>query len=108
MLSMQGDALYDLAKVYQSLRGYDYIIQDATPVPAQDKRLCEELIAYFADAVTAMYGNINMQDITLITASLFFSMIPLHDNRTHQQHFLAKAVALYGEISAPSQAEVSA
>lgn len=54
----------------------------------------------------SLHSNINMRDITLITASLFFSMIPLHDNRTHQQHFLAKAVALYGEISAPSQAGV--
>ena len=41
-LTLQGDALYDLSKVYQSLLGYDYILL-SQPLLERDGELLEEL-----------------------------------------------------------------
>jgi capsule biosynthesis phosphatase len=69
-LSIYGDIYYDFAKVYQSLLGYDFIINDAE----LDNVYCDKLIKHFESRF--LFEELN--NIKLITASLFFTLIPLH------------------------------
>jgi len=66
-----GDAMYDYAKIYQSLIGYDYILNN-TEI---NYLYTDNLKQYFESHFTP--GEIN--DIKIITASLLFTLLPLHD-----------------------------
>ncbi|PRQ70844.1 Nucleotide-diphospho-sugar transferase [Rhodotorula toruloides] len=88
VLTLRGDALYDLAKVYQSLQGYDFALL-ADPISAQtaelvdlvspvDRRLLQDLQGVFWAFVKKHY-TVDRRDLILVTASLLFSLIPLHD-----------------------------
>jgi hypothetical protein len=70
-LTVFGDTNYDLAKIYQSLMGYDNILHDVEI----DDAYRSELIAYFE----SMLDKERLEKIKLITASLLISMLPLHD-----------------------------
>jgi len=70
-LSIQGDIYYDYAKVYQSLIGYDFILND-TEV---DNVYADEFIKHFE----SRFDFNELLTIKLITASMLFSLIPLHD-----------------------------
>lgn len=74
-LTIYGDKMYDLAKVYQSLTGYDMILHGA-----ERPYNMAELLAYFEKA---MGGK--MKWIYLLTASLYYTLIPLHLNETPEQ-----------------------
>ncbi|KAL9129686.1 MAG: hypothetical protein Q9217_001928 [Psora testacea] len=114
--ALRGDVCYDLAKVFQSLQGYDHALlraggEDsdgiyrsssclATPEPEStghdrhldkgsqrglwlediDQRLLSDLQVKFWDFVEASYpaAEVRREDIISITASLLFSLIPLH------------------------------
>jgi hypothetical protein len=69
-LSVYGDIYYDFAKVYQSLLGYDYIINDIEA----DNIYINKLIKYFESKFTIQ----ELSNIKLITISLFFTLLPLH------------------------------
>jgi hypothetical protein len=69
-LSIYGDIYYDFSKVYQSLLGYDFIINDVE----LDNVYCDKLIKHFESRF--LFEELN--NIKLITASLFFTLIPLH------------------------------
>jgi capsule biosynthesis phosphatase len=89
-LTLQGDAMYDLAKVYQSVRGYDYIILDRDRNNAT--RLLDPLRKQFWDWISVAYAETLdvaqlKQDILAATALLVFTLIPLHDNLEHHQQF---------------------
>lgn len=71
-----GDMWYDFAKVYQSLVGYDEILLDH-PI-SQAYR--EKMLKVFEDHMEASHGPDAMGRIKMITASLFFTLIPLHAN----------------------------
>eukprot|EP01062_Namystynia_karyoxenos_P080135 TRINITY_DN8586_c0_g1_i2.p1 TRINITY_DN8586_c0_g1~~TRINITY_DN8586_c0_g1_i2.p1 ORF type:complete len:1127 (+),score=310.92 TRINITY_DN8586_c0_g1_i2:105-3485(+) len=92
-LSTQGDAHYDLAKVFQSLCGYDFILvgKDVTESTAQ---MLDELRESFWAFVSQHYPTVRARDVRLITAQLFFSMLCLHENRAHQASFLRAAQSL--------------
>lgn len=97
-LALEGDAVYDLAKVYQSLVGYDYIILDR----AQSKRDAEYInhltVGYWA-AVNDLYGSrVRPSDVKLVTASHFFSLLPLHENIVHRQQLLGLCESLYRDV----------
>ncbi|PNS19649.1 Mannose-1-phosphate guanyltransferase [Sphaceloma murrayae] len=93
-LTAAGDIAYDLAKVFQSLQGYDYVIlADDEKLEAarssgkgigmlvtpEDRRNLELLQNVFWAFLDEAYGNaICHQDLINITASLLFSLIPLH------------------------------
>ena len=85
-LSMEGDVAYDLAKVFQSLQGYDHVLlackdgdAEGWSMDLEDKMLLADLQATFWKYVEDSYGGrIKRQDIRDITASLLFSLIPLH------------------------------
>jgi len=70
-LSIQGDIYYDYAKVYQSLIGYDFILND-TEI---DNVYINKFIKHFE----SKFNFNELLIIRLITASLLFSLIPLHD-----------------------------
>jgi hypothetical protein len=94
-LTTAGDICYDLAKVLQSLHGYDHIIlaaDDVVPgfkgdtraaldaiVKPEDRRLLLNLQDVFWAFVDKEYeGRVRRQDVLDVMASLLFSLIPLH------------------------------
>lgn len=81
-LTLKGDMLYDYAKVYQSLMGYDYILLGEPP--SCNERLQEAFLSKLG-------STIMIEDVKLLARSLFFTLIPLHDNEKCQIYFdLAK------------------
>jgi len=78
-LTIYGDNYYDLAKVYQSILGYDFILNDIE----LDNVYMKDFKQYFEQSFSEESLNI----IKMITASLFFTLIPLH---TEDQDKFAK------------------
>ena len=95
---MGGDAVYDLSKVYQSLCGYDHILHDLNKEILADKHLLAELRCSFEYHLNSYYKNVTIDTIKLVTASLFFSLIPLHDNITHRSAFFQVCVDILKEL----------
>jgi aminoglycoside phosphotransferase len=75
-LSIYGDAIYDWAKLYQSLIGYDKILQNKNISSAYQNSMTNAFEEYFIK----LNPDMNLEDLKLITKSLLFSLIPLHDN----------------------------
>ena len=71
-VTLYGDIYYDFAKVYQSLIGYDNILNGIEI----DDVYRNELVTYFE----SMFSEEALIKIKLITASLLISMLPLHDD----------------------------
>lgn len=69
-LSLGGDLFYDLAKVYQSIIGYDFILNDI--------ELDQEYIDSFIFHFESKFSIKEIYSIKLITSSLLFSLLPLH------------------------------
>ena len=70
--SMYGDIHYDYAKVYQSLLGYEFILNDMA-VPKK----FQKLMIFFEQFL----NNKNCLNIVKkLTAALYVSLIPLHKN----------------------------
>ena len=79
-----GDMWYDYAKVFQSLSGYDEIMLDRRV----NNGYRDAMLGAFAEEVIRMHGESVMTKIRLLTASLFFTLIPLHDNEKCERYFL--------------------
>lgn len=75
-LSIEGDWLYDWAKVYQSLIGYDSILLDKFVSFEYKNEMIQTFIKYFI----SNYSEKDFKNLKLITKSLLFSLIPLHNN----------------------------
>ena len=78
-LSIYGDIYYDFSKVYQSLLGYDFILNDIE----LDNVYVDKLIKHFE----SHFSLEELNNIKLITASLFFTLLPLHsfsEERTYK------------------------
>jgi capsule biosynthesis phosphatase len=71
-VTLYGDIYYDFAKIYQSLIGYDNILNGIEI----DDAYRSELVNYFE----SMISREEIEKIKLITASLLISMLPLHDD----------------------------
>jgi thiamine kinase-like enzyme len=78
-LTIIGDTYYDLAKVYQSILGYDFILNDIE----LDNVYMKSFKEYFEDS----FEPSSLKIIKIITASLFFTLMPLH---TEDQDKFAK------------------
>ncbi len=99
-----GSHYYDVAKLYHSvLYDYDYI--DAELYVVKDNKAIfyndgkEEAKDVFMDLLEERYTDQEREYISYITASLFISMIPLHDhNETNQQLFYQKFKDIYNII----------
>lgn len=73
-LTMSGDSLYDMAKVYQSLLGYDIVLLLNRYPTDQEQQILSELKNVFKKE------SMSMKDIELITMSHLFTLIPLHNS----------------------------
>ena len=71
-VTLYGDVYYDLAKIYQSLIGYDNILNGIEI----DDAYRNELVTYFE----SMFSKEVLDKVKLITASLLISMLPLHED----------------------------
>ncbi len=83
-LTKVGDVFYDYAKIYQSLVGYDLIL-----VKNQAPRLVDQfpLKNVFEEIFVSKFGNDMLGYLKYLTASLFFSLIPLHDNEKCEKFY---------------------
>jgi capsule biosynthesis phosphatase len=81
-----GDPLYDLAKVYQSLSGYDCVLNNS--IFNVNQKLLDQLASW----IKTNY-EFSLDDVRQFAASLYFSLIPLHNNEKCQQYYqLAKTL----------------
>jgi capsule biosynthesis phosphatase len=71
-LTMFGDIYYDYAKIYQSLIGYDFILNNIEI----DNTYIDDMVSKFENRFTT---KSNVNKIKLITASLILSLLPLHE-----------------------------
>jgi capsule biosynthesis phosphatase len=74
--TIHGDIFYDYAKVYQSLLGYDEVMQSKSV----SHEFRETFVSCLFDHVKKEHGDEYVGYIKTITNSLLFSLIPLHDN----------------------------
>jgi capsule biosynthesis phosphatase len=72
--SIFGDILYDYAKVYQSLLGYDFILQGKSI----NRQYTNDLIEAFKQYLKSYCPNISFKNVRMITRSHLFSLLPLH------------------------------
>lgn len=83
-LSICGDFLYDWAKIYQSLIGYDEIHLDKRI----NLKYKHEMISFFCDYLQELYGNdFDFHSLKTITKCLIFSLIPLHNNEKCMDYY---------------------
>lgn len=88
--SILGDRLYDYSKVYQSLIGYDEILHSSFVSSSYR----QSMITVFEDFIQNNYGRSRLEDISLITSSLLFSLIPLHSGMNRLSFLELSADAL--------------
>ncbi len=78
--SIYGDWLYDWAKLYQSLIGYDKILmdkeQDFLKLDSYEKKMIKSFEEYFI----LNYSIEDFNNLKIITKFLLFTLIPLHNN----------------------------
>ena len=82
-LTIYGDWLYDWAKLYQSLIGYDEILEDKIINLSYKNKLIE----YFKNKFISENSEDDFNNLKLITNSLLFTLIPLHDNEKCERYF---------------------
>ena len=82
-LTIYGDSLYDWAKLYQSLIGYDKILLNKEVSDNYEKMMISLFETYFIE----LYSKKDLNNVKLITKSLLFSLIPLHNNEKCGQYF---------------------
>ena len=75
-LTITGDWLYDWAKLYQSLIGYDKILLEKELCPIYEKKM----INYFEKYFIELYSDNDFKNLKMIANSLLFTLIPLHNN----------------------------
>ena len=78
-----GDFFYDWAKLYQSLIGYDEILLDKQV----NDNYKIEMIDFFKKYIVKNYSIEDFQNIKLITKSLLFTLIPLHNNIKCKEYY---------------------
>ena len=82
-LSIYGDWLYDWSKIFQSLIGYDEILMNKN-ISLNYKK---DLINYFKNYFIKEYSEQDFNNLKLITKSLIFSLIPLHNNHKCELYY---------------------
>ncbi|PXF43663.1 hypothetical protein BWQ96_06568 [Gracilariopsis chorda] len=85
-----GDVYYDLSKVLQSLCGYDHILSASTFDPSYQRAL----LTTFFEEVSLLYPKTSPWHIVLVTCSLLFSLLPLHDDTKARDKFVMLAQCL--------------
>jgi len=93
VFTLSGDRMYDFAKVYQSLCGYDFFLLGEKLDNGAQKYL-NSLQMAFRYYLEQNYPTVKFKDVEKLTASLLFSLIPLHGNYTLQRNCLETAKKL--------------
>lgn len=75
-LTIYGDWLYDWAKIYQSIIGYDEILLSKVV----DIKYKENIINTFKYYFINKFSEQDFENVKIITKSLIFTLIPLHNN----------------------------
>jgi len=75
-----GDPIYDMAKIYQSLSGYDCVLNNST------FNVNKKLVDMLANWVRDNY-KFTFEEVQAFAAGLYFSLIPLHNNEKCQQYY---------------------
>ena len=75
-LTIYGDWLYDWAKIYQSIIGYDEILLSKFI----DTKYKENIIEIFKNYFINKSSEEDFENVKIITKSLIFTLIPLHNN----------------------------
>jgi aminoglycoside phosphotransferase len=75
-LTIYGDYLYDWAKLYQSLIGYDKILTNKIISPTYETNMIKCFQKYFIE----LYSEKHFEILKTIVKSLLFTLIPLHNN----------------------------
>jgi capsule biosynthesis phosphatase len=83
IVTIYGDSLYDWAKLYQSLIGYDKILLNKDVSEKYENIMKNIFETYFIE----LYSPKDLENVKLITKSLLFSLIPLHNNEKCIQYF---------------------
>jgi len=83
VLTNEGDIFYDWAKLYQSLIGYDKILLGKIINKTYEK----EMISVFERYIIDKFSVPSLINIKLITKSLLFSLLPLHDDKSKCNDF---------------------
>ena len=76
-LTICGDWLYDWAKIYQSIIGYDEILLSKFIDTEYKDNIINVFRTYFIDN----FSEKDFENLKIITKSLIFSLIPLHNNK---------------------------
>lgn len=84
VLTIYGDWLYDWSKIFQSLIGYDEILEN-TKLDTEYKNI---MINHFKKLFITKYSQDDFNNLKLITKSLLFSLIPLHDNEKCKDYYM--------------------
>lgn len=82
-LTIYGDIMYDYAKVYQSIIGYDFVLYDKIV----DNKLLEQYKKIFYEYIDYNYGQNYLKHIRNITKSLIISLIPIHNNDKCKKYY---------------------
>ena len=99
-LTVYGDRLYDYAKVYQSLLGYDFVLTGAYVPRTYTRALCSEFERLFC----ARFGLERWSFLRILTLGLLFTLLPLHDTQTRPRlhEFM---LDLYSDLRESSSSE---
>jgi capsule biosynthesis phosphatase len=81
--SIFGDWLYDWAKLYQSLIGYDEILDNIDI----DLTYKSNMIDFFKTKFIKENSEEDFNNLKLITKSLLFSLIPIHNNEKCHRYY---------------------
>ncbi len=82
-LTLFGDFLYDWAKLYQSLIGYDKILNDKSISYSYENNMINVFKEYFIK----LYSEKYFEYLKIIVKSLLFSLIPLHNNELCYKYY---------------------
>ena len=82
--TIYGDILYDYAKIYQSLIGYDYILNGVEINYLYTDKLKQHFESFFTLE--------ELNNIKTITASLLFTLLPLHDEDKNKFNQYIKSI----------------
>lgn len=78
-----GDKFYDYAKLYQSLIGYDFILNNKSI----SFSYIDMYIKLFESKFVIMYGEEQLKHLKSLTASLLFTLIPLHNDHKCEDYY---------------------
>ena len=82
-LTICGDWLYDWAKIYQSIIGYDEILLSKSIENKYKENMIDVFKKYFIDR----FSEEDFENLKVITKSLLFTLIPLHNNEKCIQYY---------------------